>query len=390
MNSYANYLDGGYTKMPSGLGLPMYYRANITNAGGKTQTHLKLHGVVLATATTPRADSTSSDTTLAPGLSLVDLTLDNEFFTPPLTIGTYPVFSYISSDSIPFLLAQDTFDLKVVCDTCMYSRDNNTYTGSRWAETTNGLCDPYTATNKYVVNQNRMSYGANCVVNNATKPGSKIKAVLYQFFEATGTRTIVAQSANYTILASDIPPTAPMVNPPSINLPYTTPWTMQKDSLYLVGIQVTGGTDTVKIATDNTGLPQYDQAQPYWDPTAANWYVWQLGVNVPAVMIRAIFNQNVFIGINEITNSSVNLFSCMPNPANNTTQISYELKNTENATIIITDITGRTVKTINQGTQAKGNYAVDVDLSNLTSGTYFYTLKTPTATATDKLIVVKR
>ena len=33
----------------------------------------------------------------------------------------------------------------------------------------------------YQVNQDRMAYGINCVVSNDTKPGSKIKAVLYKF-----------------------------------------------------------------------------------------------------------------------------------------------------------------------------------------------------------------
>ncbi|MFZ4740180.1 MAG: T9SS type A sorting domain-containing protein [Bacteroidales bacterium] len=375
-------LYDGYTQIPAGLGRPLYYDADFTNLGGKTQTSVKLHGVEVTT----NADEVSNDTTILPGTSIIDWAINDYFFTPS-TIGNYKVMSYISTDSIPFLLAQDTFDIKVICDTCKYSRDNNTYVSSRWAGTTGTTCDPYTAANRYQVNQDRMAYGANCVVNLATKPGSKIKAVLYKYFAATATRTIVAQSANYYITSLDIPTTAPLVNPPSITLPFTTGYTMQKDSMYWVGIQVFGGTDTVKLATDNTGVPQYEQTSLYFDPATNNWYIWASG-NVPAVMIRTVFDPKV-LGINEI-NNTVNLFSCMPNPANNTTQISYELKNNEKVSILITDITGRTVKTINQGSQAKGNYSVDVDLSDLTSGTYFYTLRTATAQATDKLIIVKR
>ncbi len=386
----ASTLYDGYTKIPSGLGRPMYYDANFMNLGGLTQTHVKLHGKEVTT----QADSTSSDTTLAPGQSVTALEINNYFFTPPTTQGTYKVFSYVSSDSIPFVLAQDTFDIKVVCDTCMYSRDNNTYVSSRWAGVTGTLSNPYTAANRYMVNQDRMAYGVNCVVNNATKVGSKIKAVLYKYFSATGTRTIVAQSANYYITADKIPASS-MVNPPSISLHYTSEYLLQKDSMYYVGIQVFGGTDTVKIATDNTGIPQYSQTSLYFNPTANTWYIWGSGV-VPAMMIRSGFNINYAfdngpftVGINEKT-KSINLFSCMPNPAINSTQISYELKNSEKAEIIITDIMGRTVQILAQGFQTKGNYTVDVDLSMLCSGTYFYTLKTPSAQATDKLIIVKR
>ena len=379
-------LHDGYTQIPSGLGMPMYYDAAFMNIGALTQTHTKLHGVALATG----ADSTSVDTTAAPGQNIT-LTLKNYFYTPPTALGTYKVTSYVSSDNIP-RISQDTFSIKVVCDTCKYGMDNNTYVSSRWAGTTGTLCDPYTAANRFEVNQSRMAYGVNCVVNNATKPGSKIKAVLYKWFGATATRTIVAQSSNYYITANKVPATAPLVNPPSISLSFTSPYTMELDSTYWVGIQVFGGTDTVKMATDNTGIPQYEQTSLFFDPTANSWYLWA-GGNVPAVMIRTVFNQNEpwdnIIGINEV-NTNISLFSCMPNPANNTTQISYELKNNEKTSIIITDIMGRVVKSINQGMQTKGNYTVDVDLSNLTSGTYFYTLKTPSAQATDKLIIVKR
>ena len=381
-------LYDGYMQSPRGLGRPMYYSADFMNLGALTQTHVKLHGKEVTT----QADSTSSDSTLAPGQSVIGLEINSYFFTPPSTVGTYKIFAYVSSDSIPFIKAQDTFSIKVVCDTCMYSRDNNTYYSSRWRSATSGLSNPYTAANRYQVNQDRMAYGINCVVNNATKVGSKIKAVLYKYFAATATRTIVAQSGNYYITAANVPTTTG-VNPPSISLPFTAGYTMQKDSLYYVGIQVFGGTDTVKIAIDNTGIPQYSQTSLYFDPTANTWYIWAKG-NVPAMMIRTIFNQHAFPeippgGVNDI-NKSISLFSCMPNPANTTTQISYELKNSEKADIIITDIMGRTIQTIHQGMQAKGNYALDVDLSGLCSGTYFYTLKTPTAQATDKLIIVKR
>ncbi len=394
-------LHNAYTQVPVGLGRRVYYDAEVTNYGVNVQTNLKLHAVDLTTG----ADSTSIDTTLSPGESLIYINnlsstgeyfaWDTDYFFDPQTVaeGTYKVTSYISSDSIPYL-AQDTFDIKVVCDTCMYSRDNNTYTGWRYQGVTGGLCDPYTAANDYIVSQDKITYGVNFVVGgNSTRVGAKIRAVLYQFHRGVGYGTPVAQSDNYYIKATDIPQHVWHANPVSISLPFTSSYTLQADSTYLVGVQVYGGIDTVTIAADKTGIPQWEQESSYFDPGQNKWYVWDNGNIDQALMIRTVFNENYpwsnDVGIDEI-NNNVNLFSCMPNPANNTTKISYELKNSEKVSIFITDITGRTVQTINQGTQTKGNYSVDVDLSDLTSGTYFYTLKTPTAQATDKLIVVKR
>ncbi len=388
-------LNNAYTQIPEGLGIPIYYDADITNYGVNTQTNIKLHGVDLTTG----ADSTSIGTTLLTEEKIIRdgstwMWNTDYFFDPaPLVPDTYKVTSYFSSDSIPYL-AQDTFDIKVVCDTCIYSRDNNTYTGYDYPfGTIDGLCEPYTAANDYLVSQDRMAYGVQFVVGgNSTRVGAKIRAVLYQWHSGSGYGTPIAQSANYYIKATDIPQHVWHTDPVSITLPFAvngvpTGYTMQADSMYLVGVQVYGGIDTVTIAVDHTGIPQWEQESSFF--SVPDWYKWDNGNLDRALMIRTVFGR-IPTGISEITNNSVNLFSCMPNPANNTTKISYELKNSEKVSILITDITGRTIQTINQGTQTKGNYSVDIDLSNLTSGTYFYTLKTPTAQATDKLIVVKR
>ena len=199
---------------------------------------------------------------------------------------------------------------------------------------------------------------------------------------------IRATSDYYQIQASDIP-TSTGPNPPSIKLGFTTPYQLKKDSIYLAGVQCMGGTDTVRFAVDGTSIPQWDQTSLYYVPSKDDWFIWDVG-NVPPTMIRLSFDSTLFVGINEVANSNVNLFSCMPNPANNVTTISYELKNTNKVAILVTDIAGRTVKTINQGTQTAGNYALDLNLSDLTSGTYFYTLKTENSQATKKLIIVKR
>ena len=93
-------LYDAYTQIPAGLGRPMYYDADVLNLGALSQTHLKLHGIELTT----NSQTSSSDTTLLSGSNLVDWSIDNYFFTPPSTLGTYKVAAFISSDSIPYLL----------------------------------------------------------------------------------------------------------------------------------------------------------------------------------------------------------------------------------------------------------------------------------------------
>ncbi len=370
-------LFDGYTNIPAGLGRPMFYEASFTNMGAFQQTNIKLHGVELTTL----ADTAGLDTVLLPGKSVIDWTTNDYFFTPS-TVGDYKVTAYLSSDSIPYL-GSDTFNIKVVpLQGALYSRDYNTYTTSRWAGVNDlGQVEGYTATNRYVVSQNAMSYGIDFVVNAITEVGADVKVVLYE----GRNRTIKATSDYYSIKASDIPAgTGP--NPPSIKLAFTTPYLLKKDSTYLAGVQCMGGTDTVRIAVDGTSIPQNDQTSIYYVPSKDDWYIWDVG-NVQPTMIRLSFDPT--IGINEVDNN-VNLLYCMPNPANNVTTISYELKNTNKVSILVSDITGRTVRTINQGTQTSGSYSLELNLTDLTSGTYFYTLKTENSQTTKKLIIVKR
>ena len=68
-----------------------------------------------------------------------------------------------------------------------------------------------------------------------------------------------------------------------------------------------------------------------------------------------------------------NSFDCHPNPATANFQITYSLKdNYQTAGIIITDISGREVKSINLSGNRKG--VVNISEANLTDGMYFYSL----------------
>ena len=65
-----------------------------------------------------------------------------------------------------------------------------------------------------------------------------------------------------------------------------------------------------------------------------------------------------------------------PNPFNPTTSITYYLPQKSNVTLEVFDITGRKVKVLVDRTQAAGKYTVTFDGSGLSSGVYFYRLKT--------------
>ena len=83
------------------------------------------------------------------------------------------------------------------------------------------------------------------------------------------------------------------------------------------------------------------------------------------------------------------LFQNYPNPFNSSTKIQFYLPQSSRVNIMIYDISGREVKEIYSGYKAKGFNEVIWSVENITSGTYFYTIKTFDALKIGKMIYLK-
>lgn len=91
----------------------------------------------------------------------------------------------------------------------------------------------------------------------------------------------------------------------------------------------------------------------------------------------------------DANNSLVTTLNAFPNPASNVVIFSYALASESNVTINITDITGKVVASINEGTKASGSYTTQFNTAALSAGTYFYSVVTNNGTATKKLVITK-
>ncbi|MBC8043382.1 MAG: T9SS type A sorting domain-containing protein [Rhizobacter sp.] len=78
-----------------------------------------------------------------------------------------------------------------------------------------------------------------------------------------------------------------------------------------------------------------------------------------------------------------------PNPFNPATAIDYQLSVGSEVKLKVFDVLGREVATLVSATQAAGNYSVNFDAKNLTSGVYFYRLQAGNVTETKKLLLLK-
>ena len=78
-----------------------------------------------------------------------------------------------------------------------------------------------------------------------------------------------------------------------------------------------------------------------------------------------------------------------PNPFNPLTKICYTIPNNEHITLKVYDITGRSVKTLVNGSQSAGYYEINFDASDLPGGVYFYSLLSEGFTNTRRMVLVK-
>lgn len=84
-----------------------------------------------------------------------------------------------------------------------------------------------------------------------------------------------------------------------------------------------------------------------------------------------------------------NLIANYPNPFNPTTKIKYEVKNADNVSLKVFDISGRELAVLVNERKAVGIYDVNFDGNNLTSGTYFYQLTVGDVIETKKMTLIK-
>lgn len=78
-----------------------------------------------------------------------------------------------------------------------------------------------------------------------------------------------------------------------------------------------------------------------------------------------------------------------PNPFNPTTKIYYNLPISGNVRIEIYNSTGQMIKELVNEFKYEGNYVVEFDGSNLSSGIYFYKIQMNNFTQTKRMILLK-
>lgn len=78
-----------------------------------------------------------------------------------------------------------------------------------------------------------------------------------------------------------------------------------------------------------------------------------------------------------------------PNPFNPITKITYTVPMTSNISLVVYDALGREIKTLVNEVETPGNYTVQFDGADLSSGVYFYVMKANNFIETKKMVLLK-
>jgi len=104
-----------------------------------------------------------------------------------------------------------------------------------------------------------------------------------------------------------------------------------------------------------------------------------------------VFNKEEVSGLNIVNQipEQFLLYQNYPNPFNPITTIKYSIPKTSNISLVVYDVLGREITTLVNEEKLSGNYTVQFNGSNFSSGVYFYVMRADNFIDTKKFILLK-
>ncbi len=295
-------------------------------------------------------------------------------FTPPAVEGTYNVEMTISMDAEDENADNDNANASFEVTEFLYGRDNGVYSSGFPATTYN---QEFSFANGYQFFNETTIYAID-VMMIAGENGADIQAHVLD-----GGLDIVASSEEFIMSPAVIDNT-----PDDGNILWTTirlsqPYTVPANSFFLASIQNFGG-QGVRLGRSVPAPAQTCFVYGFFGTQGAlDWYF-----TTTTGMLRFNLDPDAQTGVQEVVaRNNFLLFQNMPNPANATTRIRYELAQNDRVSFEVMDLTGKRVKADDFGMQVAGEHQFDLNIADLAPGLYTYTLTVGNERATRKMIV---
>lgn len=154
--------------------------------------------------------------------------------------------------------------------------------------------------------------------------------------------------------------------------------------------------EVVTMAIDSS-LVKSDPNYPRNLPAIWNYHFvkndWSEGVhNTPYAVALLQASLSRLTGVEAVDDLQPDKYSLeqnYPNPFNPGTQIDFSVPEDAFVTLVVYDVTGKEVATLQRGNLKAGNYTVGFNGRNAASGIYYYKLETDNFTMTKKMVLLK-
>ena len=343
-NTYWGSVGLNYYMIPNTQIAPIDFTAKVKNIGDSPLTNVSLGvnvntGLFVGTSPAGTINSLSSDS----------LVLSTQF--TPAGNGTYAVdrsLNMTETDDVPLNNPISDFTFSVV--DYIYARDNNTpngYTTNTTSFETGNLYDIYADQDVKAVNVR---------VANGSPANIEVYVAIYD----------ASSGADFVYVGGSDPVAVPAGSMNNSNLVF-----MLNDEITLsagVTYLVVAGSYETGLRIANGGYAP-DQTSFLLDGNDIDVSTLYYQNDVP--MVRLNFDPTLSAA--EIADVATNVLAS-PNPFNNETSVSFDLKNAAEVSMVVTDLAGRVVYTVAPSVMNAGKQIMAIDGSAFNAGMYNYTL----------------
>lgn len=356
-----------YYQTPIAQIAPISFAGKAQNIGVMAQADAEL------TVDIPSASysETSAPYSLDPGQ--VDTLVVTNAFTPASSVASYTAnISIGSSATEPDMTNNDLNPINFEVTNYTYARDKGTKTGGIYNE---GAM--YEAGNLFDIFANASLYGVDIFVDDSSVVDAVFAGRIYEYDAAqtsVGGFVNVGETDFHTITSADLGE--------KVTVYFNTPISLSAGKSYLVVAAAPGGAgDDLIIPT--AGVSPANTSFYYDATTEATPEKWSYITGTP--MVRMNFQSDA--GIEE--NNNVSKVNVYPNPANSSTNVSFNLNNASEVQITVTDLSGKVVAVNNLGALNSGDYVQTISTEALQSGIYLINFFSNNNRYTQKITVKK-
>lgn len=345
----------------------------IANNGGVAQTNVGFDYIIQdgTGGTVDQGSAAVTTPSLAPGA--IDTVIFQTSYTPPAGVDDYTVWLIATADSVDSNSSNDSISRGFSTATNQWGAENGPIDGGI-TNIGGGTGLPVSFGNQMIATGDRdysgvwLGFGP----NSAAQTGELAYCVLYRFDTNSQDFIFVNQTADYTLTGNE-----------AGNYVFL-PWdgggfeSITNGEQYLLTAAHYGGNNDVEFGTSGNSLE--GQVLGYDDQNS----LFQL-LDPPTIAVRL---EGITVSIEENENG-VYLGQSIPNPATNEIMIPYDMANSAQVSLTIFDITGKIVMEVNKGNQPAGTNQFNLNVSNLPSGTYTYTLTTDDVQHSKRMVIVR-